>query len=402
MRRCLAYTIHAIVAAVRIASVAALPVTFPLGREPMSFCFVRIETDDGLVGYGEACDSYGCSYAGVLATVIDQAFAPLLVGAELVAAEPLADRLRLATRRRLGDQWVAVQARSAVEIALWDIVAQAAGTSVARLIGQVRERVAVYASSTFLEEGPASFHADLVAPALERGVTMVKVRTGPDWRRDLATLAELRGLLGDDVELMVDGSETYTVPTALEIARGLAELGVRWFEEPVPQSARGAIATLAARSPVPIAYGEHLYGREDAVDAMRAGVTVLQPDVSVSGGIAECREIAKLAAYHGARVVPHLCAGPISLAATLVLAATVPAVRAIEYPLHLEPAWRSLGVGPELGIGAITGGTLAVPGGAGLGVTLDLDAVAAHGYVAPGARVAGTVGGLPDRFAGDR
>jgi len=63
----------------RIRSLTPITVTYPLGREPMSFCFVRVETDTGLIGYGEACDSYGCSYAGVLAEVIDQVYAPLLV-----------------------------------------------------------------------------------------------------------------------------------------------------------------------------------------------------------------------------------------------------------------------------------------------------------------------------------
>jgi L-alanine-DL-glutamate epimerase-like enolase superfamily enzyme len=383
---------------VRIASVRAIPVTFPLGREPMSFCFVRVETDTGLIGYGEACDSYGCNYAGVLAAVVDDAFAPLLIDAEVVAVAPLSDRLRLATRRRLGDQWVAVQARSAVEIALQDLVAKAAGRSVAELLGQVRDRVAVYASSTFLEEGPASFHADLLAPVLDRGVRMAKVRTGPDWQRDLRTLAELRGLLDDDVELMVDGSETYTVPTALEIARRLADLGVRWFEEPVPQSARAAIKTLTAGSPVPIAYGEHLYGRADALDALAAGVTVLQPDASISGGIAESREIAYLAAYYGARVVPHVCAGPVSLAANVTLAATVASIRAIEYPLHLAPAWSALGTRRL----EVVDGMIAVPDGPGLGIDLVEEIAAEHPYRRPGARVAGTVAGLPDRFVGDR
>jgi D-galactarolactone cycloisomerase len=389
-------------AGVRIASVRALPVTFPLGREPMSFCFVRIESDTGVVGYGEACDSYGCSYAGVLMTVVQDAFAPLLTGVDLLvdvaAVAALGDRLRVATRRRLGDQWIAVQARSAVEIALHDLVAKAAGRSVADALGKVRDRVAVYASSTFLEEGPAQFHLDLLAPALERGVRMAKVRTGPDWQRDLRTLADLRTLLADDVELMVDGSETYTVPTALEIARRLAELGVRWFEEPVPQSARAGIRTLAERSPVPIAYGEHLYGREDALEALGSGVTVLQPDASTGGGIAEAREIARLGAYYGARVVPHVCAGPLSLAANLTLAATVPAVRAIEYPLHLQPAWAALGSHtPQLQDGA-----LVVPDGPGLGVDLVEEIAAEHPYRPPGVRVAGTIGGLPDRFVGDR
>lgn len=385
----------------RITAVTPIPVTFPLGREPMSFCFVRIETDEGTTGFGEACDSYGCSYAGIVAEVITQAFAPQLVGADLVSAAPLVERLRASTRRRLGDQWVAVQARSAVEIALQDLVARQAGASVARLGGQVRDRVGVYASSTFLEEGPASFHADLLAPLLARGVRLAKVRVGPQWRADLATLRDLRALLPDDVELMVDGSETFTAATALAIAAELSEIGVRWFEEPLPQVARAGIATLCRRSPVPIAYGEHLYGREDTLEALGSGVQVLQPDAATCGGIATAREIAHLGAYHGARVVLHVCAGPIALAANIAVAATVPAIRAIEYPVHLVPAWDALGTGAALAPEAIEQGELAVPDGAGLGVALDLAVAAAHPYRLPGTRVAGTVGGLPDRFVGD-
>jgi len=388
---------------VHITSVTPVPVTVPSGREPMSFCFVRIETDTGLVGWGEACDSYGCSYAGVLSTIVTDAFTPLLVGQQLVAVGPLAARLRLSTRRRLGDQWVAVQARSAVEIALWDLVGQAAGLSITDVIGRVRDRVAIYASSTFLDEGPAEFHRDLAAPLIAQGVSMLKVRTGPDWKQDLRTLQTLRALIPDDVEFMVDGSETYTLPTALEIARRLADLGVRWFEEPVPQGNRAAVARLCAQSPVPIAYGEHLYGREDALDALATGgVTVLQPDASISGGITESREIANLAQYYGARVVPHVCAGPVSLAANLVLAGTVQAVRAVEYPLNLVPVWDELGVGGAFGLNAISEGTIEIPSRPGLGIALNEAAAAGRPYTPPGQRVAGTVGGLPDRFVGDR
>lgn len=387
----------------QISSVDPVAITFPLAREPMSFCFVRVETDTGLVGWGEACDSYGCSYAGVLSTVITDAFAPMLTGREFTSAGQLTELLRIATRRRLGDAWVAVQARSAVEIALWDIAARQAGRSVTDLIGRARDRVAVYASSTFLEEGPAEYHLDLLAPLLERGVRFVKVRTGPEWQRDLVTLDRLRDLLGDDVEVMVDGSETYTLPTALEIAARLSGLGVRWFEEPVPQAAHEAIRSLCGRAPVPIAYGEHLYGLGDAVQALGGhGVSVLQPDASTCGGIATARGMSDLAMHYGARVVPHVCAGPISLAANLALAGTAAGIRLIEYPLHLAPAWDALGVGATLGVSAIEDGTLAVPCGAGLGVALAEDAATAHPYTVPQGRVAGTVRGLPDRFAGDR
>lgn len=387
----------------RISTVEPLTVTFGLDREAMSYCFVRVELDDGTVGWGEACDSYGCSFAGVLATVVRDALAPLLVGQELEAVDPLAERMRLFTRRRLGDQWVGAQARSGVELALWDALGRSAGRSVSSMIGRLRDVVEVYASSVFLEEGEAGWHADLLAPVLERGVRMVKVRVGPEWRRDVETMAKLRALLDPAIELMVDGSEIFTLPTALEVAAALRDLDVRWFEEPLPQGERAGIEELARRSPVAIAYGEHLFGRDDAVDALRRGqLSVLQPDASTCGGISEARHIALLGAAFGARVVPHVCAGPVSLAANLHVAATVHTIRAVEYPYTMAPAWEALGTGAALGVDAIVDGALPVPDGPGLGVGVDEAAAAANPYRPPGARVAGTRGGLPDRFTGDR
>ncbi len=386
----------------RVRSVEPVLVTYPFAREPLSYCYVRVEADDGLVGWGEACDSFGCTYAGIVGKVVEDAFAPLVAGQELTAVEPLAERMRLFTRRRLGDQWVAVHARSAVEIALWDLLGKASGRSVADLLGRVRDRVAVYASHTFLEEGDATWHLEQLAPMLERGVRMVKVRIGPAWRRDLAVMATIRAGLPDDAELMVDGSEIFTVPTALEVAAALADLGVRWFEEPVPQGERAAIEELVRRSPVPIAYGEHLFGVQDTVEALaRRQLDVLQPDAAVSGGIAEARAMARLGAAYGARVVLHHAAGPVSLAANLHVAATVHHVGAVEYSHVLAAGW-SVGTGAALGPETIVDGTLAVPSAPGLGVGLDEAAAAAHPYGIDPTRVAGSRGGLPDRFVGDR
>jgi len=101
------------------------------------------------------------------------------------------------------------------------------------------------------------------------------------------------------------------------------------------------------------------------------------------------------------RVVPHVCAGPVSLAANLHLAACTPAIRAIEFPPMLEPVWRTFSGEDRFATGAIVDGALAVPGTPGLGIGIDEAAVRAHPYEAPGARVAGTTSGLPDRFVGD-
>jgi len=382
--------------------VTPIAVTHGTAREAMSFCFVRVETDDGTVGYGEACDSFGCSYASVLAAIVSDVYAPLLIGAPATSAPAIAERLTLATRRRLGTGWAAGQARAAIELALWDIVGKRAGMSVSHMIGSHRDRVEVYASIGFLEEGPARQHLDGIAALMERGVTRVKTRIGPDWRRDLATLTDLRGLLGDGVELMIDGSETFTVATSVIIAAALADLGVSWFEEPIPQPAHAGIATLAARSPVPLAYGEHMYGLAEAVDAMRGGeLAVLQPDASTCG-LSEARMMASAAAGFGVRVVPHVCAGPIALAANLHLAASVPAIRLVEYPLFLAGAWERFGRGAALGVEAIVDGHLPVPSGPGLGIDLDEEAAAAAPYHPPGTRVAGSLAGIADRFTGDR
>jgi len=368
----------------------------------MSFFFVRVETEDGTVGYGEACDSFGCSYASVLAAIVTDVYAPLLVGAPAISAPAIAERLTLATRRRLGTGWAAGQARAGIELAIWDIVGKRADASVSQLIGRHRERVEVYASIGFLEEGPAQQHLDGIAPLLERGVTKVKTRIGPEWRPDLATLAELRDLLGDDVEMMIDGSETFTVATASIIADGLADLRITWFEEPIPQPSHAGIAELAGRSAVPIAYGEHMYGLTEAIDAMRNGeLLVLQPDASTCG-LTEARAMAAAAAGFGVRVVPHACAGPIALAANLHLAATVPAIRMVEYPPVLAGVWKHFGRGAELGIEAVVDGHLPVPSGPGLGVDLDEAAAQSSPYQRPGNRVAGSVGGVADRFTGDR
>jgi L-alanine-DL-glutamate epimerase-like enolase superfamily enzyme len=396
-----------------IADVRPIAVTLDLDREPMSFFFVRVETGDGLVGYGESCDSYGCSYAGVLAAAVDDAFAPLLIGEPLASVDYHTERLRLWTRRRLGDQWVASQARSAIEIALWDVQGKVRSRSVSDLLGRVRTTVPVYASLGFLEEGSADHHLEELQPFLARGVRHVKLRVGPEWAADLTTLAKVRAALDGDVGIMVDGSECFTLPTALEIAHRLHELGVVWFEEPIPQGSRAAIEELVRRSPIAIAYGEHLFGRDDALDALRRRqLSVLQPDASTCGGIGELRRIAEAAATFGTRVVPHVCAGPVSLAANLHCAATVAQIRMIEYPPSLAGAWDILATGAVLGPATVVDGALTVPAAPGLGVGLDEAVAAAHPYRAP-RRLAGVRAGasderrdarrgLPDRFVGDR
>ena len=180
-------------------------------------------------------------------------------------------------------------------------------------------------------------------------------------------------LLGDGIELMVDGSEIFTVPTASLVAAALADLGVAWFEEPLPQPTTPASTQLARRSPVPIAYGEHLYGVAEALDALTSGqLLVLQPDASTCGGIGEARRDGDRRRRFGVRVVPHVCAGPISLAANLHVAATVPAITLIEYPPTLAGVvGRGSATAPRSESTPSTTARSPCPARPGLGVALD-------------------------------
>ncbi len=364
----------------RISRITPLPMRVSSANGPMTFFAVRVETDTGLVGHGEACDCFGISHPTVHAAVVRDVFAPLLVGQELTAPAPLMHRLRRATRRELGESWAAAQSRSAIEIALWDILGRRDGRSVSTMLGRVRDSIPVYAgSSPFLDDHEAPFHLERLRPMLDRGVRHVKLRTGPRPDRAVDVLADLRRLLGRDIEMMVDASESLDLPTTARLTDRMAELDVRWLEEPLMQSRHGAMARAATRSRVPIAAGEHLFSAEEALAALTAGeIQVVQPDPCISGGIAEACEIARIAAGLGVRAVLHYHAGLIGMAAVLQVAGASPEVDLLEDPVHLDTVLRTQSGGDEFGVAAIENGRLAVPDRPGLGVTLTDEVLAAH------------------------
>jgi L-alanine-DL-glutamate epimerase-like enolase superfamily enzyme len=361
---------------VEITSIESLPLRVSTDFSVMTLFLVRLTTNDGLVGYGESCDSFGVSYPGVLANIVDDILAPTMLGLDISAARLALDASQARVRRTLGNRTSVAQARSALHIALTDLAAQAAGASISAN-GRVRDSVEIYAgNSHFLESRDAAGHRELLAPLLEKGVTKFKMRIGADWRKAMRVLADLRTQLDDPIDLMVDGSELFSIAESLEMASILQSLRISWFEEPVDSGRFGAIAQVARASAVPIAYGEHFSAPEYAMDAMElSAISVIQPDASICGGIEAAREMAVAALGRGARVVMHLHGSPVSFAANLHVAATVPEVDLIEYPFHFSPAHNRLAPSAGFGIDAIVDGRIAIPTGIGLGVELDHRAI---------------------------
>ena len=155
----------------KIESIEVVPTTLPdIFGEQMHLCLVRVEAD-GVVGWGEICDSYCCTFPEVYAPLVDHVYAPLVLGSELVSVDALTRKLRMWARRRIGDAGLAIQALSGLELALWDLHGKLAGQSVSQLIGQTRDRIPVYASGKFLDE-PIDMHVRILAPAIDHGVAV--------------------------------------------------------------------------------------------------------------------------------------------------------------------------------------------------------------------------------------
>ena len=281
-----------------------------------STLLVRIGTDEGLVGWGETAP-----LAGVRAT-IDETYAPLLIG-----------RDPLWVQRGWRTRWLAPfesgLATGAVDIALHDVWGKALGVPVHQLYGgALRRQVVAYASGLCYLEGvdPADRWLDEALGLAEQGFRAIKMRIGRyDPAHELPLVAQVRAALPSHVKLMVDAWGSYTLPTALRVGRALQEMGLAWYEEPLPQAGYHAYEVLAAELDIAVAGGEMLQTRDAFRELFeRRAVDIVQPDVSLCGGITDLLFVADLARLSGIQTMPHSWNGSITEAASLQIAALLP------------------------------------------------------------------------------
>lgn len=347
-----------------------------------SFAVVRIETDAGLVGWGEASTNWGHSYPTVFSAAVRDACAGPLRGTDPTDVRGRLAQLHVLLDGYLGWEGLTSQVIGAIEIACWDIAGQALDTPVHRLLGAASRPLQLYGTGTTMFDEDASYHAHYFDQAIEHGFRGFKVRLGRQVADDVATVAAVRDHVGPDATIGVDSYWFHDARTALEVAEALGPFGVSFFEEPVPQMRVDELVWLAARSPIPIAVGERVYSPNQYDQLARVGaVNVFQPDASICGGILACMEIAEIAGRRGIAVYPHV-GGPtiIGLAANLhwAVAADVPWC---EYDIDPhQPLVTDVG-GPALGLADITGGVIAPPEGPGLGVSLPDDIAERFPYV---------------------
>jgi D-galactarolactone cycloisomerase len=330
---------------------------------------VKISTDEGLAGWGETA-----FLSGVRGLIED-------LGALLIGQDPR-DHRRL-WREIWGPNFGNGLAVGALDTALHDLRGKALGLSVADLYGgRLRDRVPVYASTMNYTQGldPLQRYPEEAKAAVQQGFRALKMRIGglPP-RRDLAVVAAVREAVGPDIKLMADGNGAYTLSTAIRVGRELDRLGLYWFEEPLPQSPNYAgYEVLTDNLEMAIAGGEALDSRGIARELIcRRAFDIIQPDVSLCGGIAECLFVAEMARLWGTQCNPHCWGGAIVIAATLQLLALLPDeswARTTEAPMleldiYENPFRDELVTRPV----QVKEGLIEVPTGPGLGIEVNED-----------------------------
>jgi len=328
------------------------------GKEWMTLdiLLVRIETEDGLVGWGEA---FGHGAIPASRAALETLVAPLLVGRD---ARDIGGTVSAAERslHLFGRGGPVTYALSGVEIALWDLLGKRAGLPLHQLLGgSPHAELPAYAS--LLRYGDPAMVARNVSAAVAQGYRAIKLH-----EVTVAAVRAARTAAGPDVLLMNDCNCPWAPDEAVAIAAELRDQNLHWLEEPVwpPEDWRGLARVRAVG--VPVAAGENCGTVADFQAAFAAGaLDVAQPSVTKIGGVGAVRRVAALAEAHSVRVVPH-CAyfGP-GFLASLHLAAILPG------PPPLERLFVDLAASPFSPWTEAQGGRLAIPQGAGLGCDPD-------------------------------
>lgn len=363
----------------KIANVEPILFDAGLGRV---WLFVRVTTDEGVMGVGESTTTEPFMAAAVLRRV----------GESLVGEHPsrIQDLWQRTYRRHYNVRGgpLLLCAMSGVEHALWDIKGKLAGMPVYELLGgKLRDAVPVYANHMFFSglDDPAAY-AERAAEAIERGYRAVKIDPfgaerdtlrPPAFRQAMAIVRAVRDAIGPDADLGIDSHAKFSMATAIKVGQALEEFDPLFYEEPVPPENVDAMRKVREQVRVPIATGERLYtkwGFRSLLEAQAA--EIIQVDVAHCGGIMEARLIAGMAESYYTQLAPHSWYGPVSLAASLHLDACIPNVIVQERPVpHQEPPQqRDLLATPVV----LEDGCLRLPEGPGLGIALNEEVLAAH------------------------
>ena len=343
---------------------------------PPRWLFVRVESDDAAVGWGEA------SLEGH-AEAVEGAF------------EALRDRFVGADPYRIEDIWqvayrggfyrggpVLMSALAGLEQALWDLKGKVLGLPAWEMLGgRVRDRVRAYA---WIGGDRPHEIGEAASARREQGFSAVKMNATAElgWIGTPQLFDEVvervKAAQGAGMDVGLDFHGRVHRPLAKQLAKALEPMGLLFIEEPILSENPEGLAQIAQLTSTPIALGERLYSRWDFKPFFESGaVDIIQPDLSHAGGILECRKIAAMAEAYDIAVAPHCPLGPLALASCLQLAACTPnvAIQEMSLGIHYNVGHDLLEFCSDKDVLTPHDGFLGIPSGAGLGITIDEEAV---------------------------
>lgn len=356
--------------------------TFLANAGLRNYLFLRLRTDTGLTGLGEATLEW---QERTVETILHEWVEARTLGADPFDIERvIGDMIR--------DQYqggsTVMTAISAVEIALWDIVGKACGQPVYRLLGgRYHDQLPSYANGWYGGAQTPAEYAERARDVIRRGYRGMKFDPfGTSWK-DLSEeqadraediVAAVREAAGPRARLMIEYHGRLSVGSALEMMRRLERFEPAWSEEPVVPESLELLAEVKKQARSPIAAGERLYTMADFYRLVQLrAADIVQMDIAHCGGLLTAKKIAAMAAVQDMRVAPHCSIGPVALCAALHFDVSTPNFMVQEAFAEFDVPWRNALV---QGWNPIREGQFVLPDKPGLGIDIDEDAIAAHPY----------------------
>ena len=370
----------------RIADIRAVPISFPVPAEHSvrlgigrSFkrdsVLVRVETDEGHVGWGEG--HHGRA-PGAIAKLIDTTMRELVVGMDPFDVAGVWARVFKMQLASHGMGAAAALALSGLDMALWDLRSHATGWPLYRLLGGSAKPIKAYAGGIALGwQDPASL-AEEALRHLKTGYRALKLRVGDTAAKDIARVRAVRKAVGEDIDILVDANTNYTLDDVRKVMPAFEDAGVGWLEEPFPPMDRRAYAAAAKLGRVPLAAGENHYTRYEFATLIEDGhVGFVQPDLSKTGGVTEAMRIAAMASAQKLTVNPHTSATAINMATSIHY------LCAVDNPGYFEGGVTTLNpfrdqMTDKAPYVLDTNGRVTAHSGPGIGMKIDLKFIAEH------------------------
>ena len=349
--------------------------------QPFPWVLVRVKTDSGIVGTGEAYHG-----AGVHQIAVDTRLTRALIGQNPLDVDKLFRDMMGSMSASGYYQGAVMSAISGIEMALWDIAGQALGCPIWQLLGgRFRDRVRVYNDCNAGEEENSQSYAQKAKEVEARGFSAIKFDIDPlPDRRDpynrcisndhihhfVEVVTTIREVLDPNTDLAIDAHWAYAPVDIIKVAQAFEPLDLLWLEDPVPAENVEAMKKVKEASRTPICTGENFYTRFGFRELIHTqAADIVSPDMAKAGGLAEGKRIAEMADLYYMPLAPHNICGPIGTVAMTHVCAAVPNFLALEFH-HLDNAvWENLVVEGPL----IEDGHIATRETTGLGVTLNED-----------------------------